>query len=120
MTRRDLVEKAIGLEPQADDVDPQHPVSGENQVVLAQVVEHHVQALAVLRPVDLDDEPAAVPADVEVDPAPTPVAHDLPTRFWKAALSAPSREVELTQRLDTASDVAHDRTDEGATRPTAY
>src|SRR6478609_10648530 len=117
--RRDLLQEQLGFETQSDDVDAEHPITRQDESVLAKVVEHDVESGSVLRAVDLHHEVAAAPPNIEVDASARAAPDHLAAGFGEALEAAQPGEVELAQGLDAEGDVPHDSADERATRPAA-
>ena len=115
-----LVHEAVGRQTQPDDVDAQHAVSRQGDVVLSEVVLRDGQTPTVLRPVDLDHEVEAVPPDIEVDAPTRRLSHHLSCGLRQPAGTTETGEVELAETLHAERNVSHDRPDERPTGASAH
>ena len=101
----DLVEERLRLEPQAQERQPEDPVAGDDERVLAQGVADDVRGPRVVDAVDLDHQAELVPVEVEVV-AVCLVAASAPDA--SAGQPAPPQlayDVELTERARTVEQV---------------
>ena len=108
------------VHPKADEVDAQHAVVTEHDLVLAQVVIADGEPDPVTCPVDLDHEPAALPPRVEVDPPEGGAAQHLAIGRRDAVPTTHRGEVQLTERLGAVGDVTQHLSHEGPAPAVAH
>ena len=73
---------AIGLQPQAEERDPEDRVAVEAECVLAEGIADDILGPGMVDAVDLDDEPIRGPVEIEVVAASSVAADRLPSRWW--------------------------------------
>ena len=111
----DLIHELVTVDPQTEDVDPEHQIVAQDKRIHAQIVVSHREPPTVARPVDLHHKPELLPAHVEVDAAACTLDNDLPGGLGQATAAAHQGEVELAERLCSPGKIPDDQRDQPST-----
>ena len=111
-----LPEELLRSQAKPDDRDPQHPVPGDNALVLPVRIVNRVESQRVVTAVDLDHQADVVPADIEVDTAAWSAPNRLSAGSRESDATRHPGEIEFPQRVGSVGHVGDDGVQERASR----